>query len=61
MWLPYVNVADCDATFAKAQALGAGFVAMPPSSIPSVGRIAIFGDTQGAAIGIIQPDPEMKP
>jgi predicted enzyme related to lactoylglutathione lyase len=60
MWLPYVNVADCDATFAKAQALGAGFVAMPPTSIPTVGRIAIFGDPQGAAIGIIQPDPGMK-
>ena len=34
---------------------GAGFVAMPPTDIPTVGRIAIFGDAQGAAIGIIQP------
>lgn len=61
MWLPYVSVADCDASFAQAQKLGAGFVAMPPTSIPTVGRIAIFGDPQGAAIGIIQPDPQMKP
>ncbi|MFO1337172.1 MAG: VOC family protein [Burkholderiaceae bacterium] len=55
MWLPYVRVADCDASFAKAQQLGAGFVAMPPTDIPTVGRIAIFGDAQGAAIGIIAP------
>lgn len=60
MWLPYVRVADADATFAKAKQLGAGIVAMPPTSIPTVGRIAIFGDPQGAAIGIIQPDPAMK-
>lgn len=60
MWLPYVRVADADATFAKAKQLGAGIVAMPPTSIRTVGRIAIFGDPQGAAIGIIQPDPAMK-
>lgn len=59
MWLPYVHVADCDATFAKAQKLGAGIVAMPPTDIPTVGRIAIFADSLGAAIGIIQPDPKM--
>lgn len=59
MWLPYVHVADCDATFALAQKLGSGFVAMPPTDIPTVGRIAIFGDTQGIAIGVIQPDPAM--
>ena len=58
MWLPYVRVADCDAGFAKAQQLGAGFVAMPPTDIPSVGRIAIFADSLGAAIGIIAPDPK---
>lgn len=60
MWLPYVSVADCDASFAKAQQLGAGTEAMPPTSIPTVGRIAIFADSLGAAIGIIQPDPAMK-
>lgn len=59
MWLPYVHVADCDATFAQAQKLGAGFVAMPPTDIPTVGRIAIFADSLGAAIGIIKPDPKM--
>ena len=59
MWLPYVRVADCDATFAKAQKLGAGFVAMPPTDIPKVGRFAIFGDPLGAAVGILWPDPNM--
>jgi predicted enzyme related to lactoylglutathione lyase len=58
MWLPYVRVADCDATFQKAQKLGAGFVAMPPTDIPTVGRFAIFADPLGAAIGIIKPEPK---
>jgi uncharacterized protein len=59
MWLPYVRVADCDASFAKAQKLGAGIVAVSPTDIPNVGRFAIFGDPLSAAIGILQPDPNM--
>ena len=59
MWLPYVHVEDCDASFAKAQKLGSGFTAMPPTDIPTVGRIAIFGDSLGAAIAILKPDPKM--
>jgi uncharacterized protein len=53
MWLPYVAVADCDATATRAKALG-GKVLMEPSDIPSVGRYAIAEDTLGAAIAFIK-------
>jgi predicted enzyme related to lactoylglutathione lyase len=51
-WMPYFWVADCDATFAKAQELG-GAAVMPPSDIPTVGRFAILKDPQGAHFSVI--------
>ncbi|MDQ6640830.1 MAG: VOC family protein [Pseudomonadota bacterium] len=59
MWTPYVSVADCDATSAKATGLGAT-VCLPPSDIPNVGRLAMFTDPQGASIAILKPDPAMS-
>lgn len=56
MWLPYVQVADCDASAATATQLGAQVV-MPPTDIPKVGRFAVFVDPQGAAIAVIKPLP----
>jgi len=56
MWLPYVHVADCDASAAKARQLGAN-VFMAPTEIPNVGRFAAMFDPQGAAIAIIKPMP----
>jgi predicted enzyme related to lactoylglutathione lyase len=58
MWTPYVAVADCDATLARAEALGAT-VCMPATDIAGVGRLAMFNDPQGASIAILQPDPAM--
>ncbi|HET9646368.1 MAG TPA: VOC family protein [Burkholderiaceae bacterium] len=55
MWLPYVRVADCDATLAKAQSLGAQQVIMPPTDIPNVGRFALVLDPLRAAIAFITP------
>ena len=55
-WLPYVQVASVDATVAKAARLGAE-VKMPASDVPNVGRLAVFIDPLGAAIGILQPAP----
>jgi predicted enzyme related to lactoylglutathione lyase len=52
-WLPYVQVANADATIERAKKLGAE-IKVPPSDIPNVGRFAIFVDPQGAALGIIQ-------
>lgn len=53
MWLPYVAVADCDATAARAKALG-GEVLSPPQDIPNIGRFAIAQDPLGAAIAMIR-------
>ncbi len=53
-WLPYVHVADCDAAAAKATALGAQAITMPPTDIPNIGRFAVVIDPLGAAIAIIK-------
>ena len=53
-WIPYILVADVDATVKKAAKLR-GKVCMPPVDVPTVGRIAILSDPQGAAFGIIKP------
>jgi predicted enzyme related to lactoylglutathione lyase len=46
-WLPYFQVADCDASAAKVAELG-GQVVVPPTDVPGVGRFAIYQDPQGA-------------
>jgi predicted enzyme related to lactoylglutathione lyase len=53
MWLPYVAVADCDATALRAKALG-GKVLMEASDIPNIGRYAIVEDPLGAAVAFIK-------
>jgi uncharacterized protein len=53
-WLGYVTVADVEATAQKAKAAG-GKLLMEPFDVPSVGRIAVMQDPQGAALGLIQP------
>lgn len=58
MWMPYVKVANTDAIVDKAKKLGATFK-MPAETIPNVGRLAVMQDPQGAALGILQPDPNM--
>jgi len=58
MWTPYVCVDDADATVARAKELGA-MVVVPPSDIPDVGRFAVIGDPQGAAIAVLRPNPDM--
>jgi hypothetical protein len=47
-------VANVDATVKKARKLH-GKVYMPPVDVPTVGRIAVLADPQGAAFGIIKP------
>jgi uncharacterized protein len=53
-WLPYFQVADCDATANKAKELGASLV-VPPMDIPNTGRFAVIRDPQGAAFAIYKP------
>ena len=53
-WLPYVVVEDVDECAARAEKLGAK-VSVDPFDAPTVGRIAVLTDPQGATIGIITP------
>lgn len=50
-WLPYFEVADCDASAKKASELG-GKLLMPPTDIPDIGKFAIVQDPQGATFAI---------
>jgi predicted enzyme related to lactoylglutathione lyase len=52
-WGAYFMVEDCDASVAKAVALGAG-IARQPSDTP-FGRMATLTGTQGEAFSVIQP------
>ena len=56
MWLAYVWVEDAAATAARAKELG-GEVYAGPFTVPTIGEVAIIGDPQGAALGLIQPGP----
>lgn len=57
MWLPYVQVEDVDATIAKVVERS-GAVAMPPSDIPTVGRVAVFTSPQNATLAVWMPAAE---
>lgn len=52
LWVPYVTVADADATAARATSLGAT-VCVPPMDIPGVGRSTMFIDPAGAMLAAI--------
>jgi predicted enzyme related to lactoylglutathione lyase len=49
-WLNYVSVADLDAALAQSVSLG-GETLFGPFPVPTVGRIAVVKDPQGAPIG----------
>ena len=52
-WMPYFQVAGCDASAAKAKELGAN-VMVPPQDIPSTGRFAVVSDPQGAVFALFE-------
>jgi uncharacterized protein len=52
-WMPYFQVADLDASVAKAKELGAR-VMVPPQEIPNTGRFAIVSDPQGAVFALFR-------
>ncbi len=52
-WMPYFQVADLDASVAKAKGLG-GTLMVGPNPIPGTGRFAIMNDPQGAMFAIYQ-------
>jgi predicted enzyme related to lactoylglutathione lyase len=53
-WMLYFNVADVDASFRQALALGASEM-VPPTPMPG-GRFAIVSDPQGAMFGLLTMD-----
>jgi predicted enzyme related to lactoylglutathione lyase len=50
-WVAYVVVDNADVTMAKAIELGAK-VLCPVMAVPTVGRVAVLQDPQGATIGL---------
>ena len=54
--LVYVDVADVDATIARAKELGAP-IFLDKTEIPTVGWMAVFGDPGGNRIGVMQAMP----
>jgi predicted enzyme related to lactoylglutathione lyase len=55
-WLLYFQVADCDASTAKAKQLG-GHDLMPAMSMGGIGRFSIVADPQGAVFSLFEPAP----
>jgi len=53
-WVSYVSVKDADATVDVAKKAGAT-VFVEPMDVSDIGRMAVFADPTGAAIGIWQP------
>jgi uncharacterized protein len=53
-WAPYIEVADVDASAAKAQKLG-GSLMKPADDIPKVGRFAVVMDPHGAMLNLFKP------
>ena len=54
----YVFVDDTDAIAGRARVRGAN-IEMPPTDIPTIGRIAVLRDPTGAALAMIKPAPGM--
>jgi predicted enzyme related to lactoylglutathione lyase len=55
-WMIYFAVDDADQAAAAVTAAG-GRVHKEPADIPGTGRFAVVADPQGAAFGILQPEP----
>ena len=53
-WTSYVSVEDADATVNSVKAAGAT-VLVEPMDVADIGRMAVFADPTGAAMGIWQP------
>ena len=53
-WMPYFQVADCDAATNKAKGLGASAM-VGPQDIPGTGRFSILSDKQGAMFALYTP------
>src|ERR1700722_11814698 len=52
-WMPYVTVADTDASAKRVAELG-GKVCVPPTDIPNIGRFAVVEDPVGGDFSIMK-------
>ena len=55
LWIPYFEVADCDAAVARAVEVG-GHVHQEPKSVAGAGRFAAVGDPNDASFCVIVSD-----
>ena len=55
-WAVYLTVDDVDARVSKVTSMG-GTVVVPAMDIPTVGRMALIHDPQGAHIWLFKPAP----
>jgi predicted enzyme related to lactoylglutathione lyase len=53
-WVTYIQVADVDAAAGRATEAG-GTIVHEPTDVPSVGRIALVSDPEGALFGLVRP------
>jgi predicted enzyme related to lactoylglutathione lyase len=53
-WTPYVRVADCAATLARANALG-GKTIHPATEVPGIGTFGVLADPTGAVLAVFVP------
>jgi uncharacterized protein len=58
-WMAHVEVADVDATVAKAQRMD-GRVYVPPTDVPTIGRFSVIADPQGASISVFHSAQPMQ-
>jgi uncharacterized protein len=56
-WATYLSVDDVDARLAKCEQLGAKVV-VPPMDVPTVGRMCLIQDPQGAHLWLFKGVPE---
>lgn len=59
-WLPYVYARDVDGLVRRATALG-GSCQTAPREVPTVGRIVVIADPQGAVLAAIAPEGPDRP
>jgi predicted enzyme related to lactoylglutathione lyase len=59
-WLTYIGVPDVDATVRQAVSRGATTY-QEPMDVPTVGRLAVLADPQGAVFAVFRPLPEGVP
>jgi predicted enzyme related to lactoylglutathione lyase len=55
-WMPYLSIADCDKSVARAQQSGAAVI-VPPQDVPAAGRLAVLRDPTGAVFAVLAPRP----